>query len=97
MTDGHGCLLARMYPDVLTTIGSDFSDPDLIGIGAAVTHRPLQKGPWPGRDTKDHGRCRRYCWPVAVEPPVLTKPPGDGAVFSTAATEPLVGATGPNE
>lgn len=52
--------------------------------------RAQQKEPWPGRGTKGRARCQPYCWPVADEPPVPTEPHGDGGVFSTAATEPLV-------
>lgn len=40
------------------------------------------------RGTKDRDRCRPYCLPTGDAPPVPTEVPGDGVVFSTAATEP---------
>src|SRR6266852_6030531 len=105
----------------------------LIGIGAAVTRRPLphhraygsvhggsisyantrrpmMEGQatesthsrarptelWTGRGTKGHDRCRPYYSPAAPRPPAGSVTPGDGAVFSTAATERPEAATGPN-
>src|ERR1035441_164209 len=55
-----------------------------------------QIGPWPSRGTKGRDRCRRYCSPAALAPPVPTALLGDGAVSSTAATEPPGVATGPS-
>jgi hypothetical protein len=106
---------------------------DLIGIGAAVTHRPLphhraygsvhggssgyantprlmtedrasgsthsrarRTELWTGRGTKGHDRCQPYYSPAAPRPPAGSVPPGDGAVFSTAATERPEAATGPS-
>ena len=106
---------------------------DLIGIGAAVTHRPLphhraygsvhggssgyantprlmtedrasgsthsrarRTELWTGRGTKGHDRCQPYYSPAAPRPPAGSVPPGDGAVFSTAATERPVAAAGPS-
>src|SRR6476620_9882480 len=105
----------------------------LIGIVAAVTHRPLphhraygsvhggsigysntprpmtehrasgskhSRGRrtelWPGRGTRGRDRCQPYYSPAAPRPPAGSVPPGDGAVFSTAATERPEAATGPS-
>src|SRR5215471_3543806 len=107
---------------------------DLIGIGAAVTHRPChttvdtgrvhgnssgyattprpmmegqatgsthsrarQTELWTGRGTKGRDRCRQYYLPIAEGPLRRSVPPGDGAVFSTAATGRPEAATGPSE
>src|SRR5260370_34448964 len=57
--------------------------------------KPLGRGRWLWGVTKGHDRRWRFCSPAALVPPGPTEPPGDGAMFSTAATKLPRVANGP--